>query len=306
MKYIILVLSTVLFISCNTSNKRDQEQSQQKPHIVTTTGMLYDAVINIVQHHMTAEAIMGPGVDPHLYKATQGDLAKLKKASLVVYNGLFLEGKMSEIIHKLGKQQSVVAAAESIPKELLKSAADYKDAYDPHVWFDVQRWKYAVQATSEAIIQIDSANQHIYESNTKDYLKRLDSLDSYAKQQISEIPKAQRVLITAHDAFVYFGDAYDLQVEGLQGISTVADFGLKDIANIIDLILENNIKAIFVETSVSEKSINAVMTGCKEKGHDVKIGGYLYSDAMGELGTEEGTYIGMFKKNIDTIVNALK
>ncbi len=230
----------------------------------------------------------------------------MNRANLIVYNGILLEGKMSEILKKLGRQKPVVAAAESIPKEMLKSAVGYQDAYDPHVWFDVQRWKYAVKSISHALIRLDSANQSFYESNTIDYFKKLDSLDEFVKTRIAEIPEDQRILVTAHDAFVYFGDAYGMQVEGLQGISTVADFGLKDIAEIIDLIIENNIKTIFVETSVSEKSINAVVTGCREKGHEVRIGGYLYSDAMGEFGTEEGTYIGMFRKNIETIVEALK
>ncbi|MEO9484813.1 MAG: zinc ABC transporter substrate-binding protein [Ekhidna sp.] len=304
MSKLILALSIIVVIAggCNTK----EESRGGKPHIVATTGMLYDAVINIGRDKITAEAIMGPGVDPHLYKATQGDLSKFNKADMIVYNGIQLEGKMSDILKKLGRQKPTVAAAESIPIERLKSAVGYKDAYDPHVWFDINRWKYAVKSVSHALIKLDSANQKFYEINTQAYFSQLDSLDMYVRSRLSEIPENQRILVTAHDAFVYFGDAYGIRVEALQGISTVADFGLKDIANLIDLIIENNIKAIFVETSVSEKSINAVITGCKEKGHDVKIGGYLYSDAMGEFGTSEGTYLGMFRKNVETIVNALK
>ncbi|WP_436516559.1 metal ABC transporter solute-binding protein, Zn/Mn family [Ekhidna sp. To15] len=303
MKNLSLILLGILAIfSCSSKT----EQKNEKPHVVATTGMLYDAVINIAGDKVTAEAIMGPGVDPHLYKATQGDLAKFNKADMIIYNGILLEGKMSEILKKLGRQKLTIAAAESIPKEMLMSAIGYQDAYDPHVWFDISRWKYAVKSISHALIQLDSANQQYYEANTQKYFLALDSLDQYVKTRINEIPENQRILITAHDAFTYFGDAYGMRVEGLQGVSTVADFGLKDIAELIDLIIENNIKAIFVETSVSEKSINAVVTGCQEKGHDVKIGGYLYSDAMGEFGTEEGTYVGMFRKNIETIVNALK
>lgn len=304
MKKDLIAILTIVLLAFGCSNTKTNEKT--KPHIVATTGMLYDAVINIAQDKVTAEAIMGPGVDPHLYKATQGDLAKLNKADLIVYNGILLEGKMSEILAKLGRQKPVIAAAESIPKEMLKSAVGYQDAYDPHVWFDVNRWRYAVKSISHALIQLDSANKDFYEANTGEYIQKLDSLDAHVRSRIAEIPEDQRILVTAHDAFVYFGDAYGMQVEGLQGISTVADFGLKDIADIIDLIIENSIKAIFVETSVSEKSINAVVTGCKEKGHEVRIGGYLYSDAMGEFGTEEGTYIGMFKKNVETIVEALK
>ncbi|MEP1032286.1 zinc ABC transporter substrate-binding protein [Ekhidna sp.] len=302
MNQIRILFVVIILASCTTQPK----QATDKPHVVATTGMLYDAVINIAGDKVSAEAIMGPGVDPHLYKATQGDLSKFNKADLIIYNGILLEGKMGEILKKLGRQKPTVAAAESIPKEMLISAIGYQDAYDPHVWFDVSRWKYAVKSISHALIKLDSTNQEFYERNTLTYFKQLDSLDQYVRDRLSEIPENQRILITAHDAFTYFGDAYGMRVEGLQGISTVADFGLKDIAELIDLIIENNIKAIFVETSVSEKSINAVVTGCKEKGHNVRIGGYLYSDAMGTFGTEEGTFVGMFKKNVETIVNALK
>ncbi len=303
MKKVVLIISLCFVFAC-TQNKKDEDSS--KPHVVATTGMLYDAVINIAGDSMTSEAIMGPGVDPHLYKATQGDLAKLNKGDLIVYNGILLEGKMSEILRKLGRKKPTVAAAETIPDSLLLLSANYEGAYDPHIWFDIERWKFAVKEIGDAIISLDSLNKEYYRENIASYLTQLDSLDLYVTSRLKEIPSSQRILVTAHDAFGYFGEAYGIRVEALQGISTVSDFGLKDIANLIDLIIENNIKAIFVETSVSDKSINAVVKGCQEKGHNVKIGGYLYSDAMGEFGTEEGTYIGMFKKNVDTIVGALK
>lgn len=299
-----LLLIFILAVSASCSSTKEEKRT--KLHIVATTGMLYDAVINIGGDSITAEAIMGPGVDPHLYKATQGDLAKFKNADMIVFNGILLEGKMSEILKKLGKQKPVVAAAETIPKEMLLSAIGYKDAFDPHVWFDINRWKYVVKEIANTLAKEDSVNASYYQENATSYLSELETLDAFVREKIAEIPPSQRILVTAHDAFGYFGDSYGMQVEGLQGISTVADFGLKDIANIIDLIIENKVKAIFVETSVSEKSINAVITGCQEKGHNVIIGGYLYSDAMGELGTVEGTYVGMFRKNVNTIVDALK
>jgi len=298
----VLLLTALLFTAC--SNKSNPEKS--KPHVVTTTGMLYDVVINIAGDKMRAEALMGPGVDPHLYKATQGDLSKLNGADIIIYNGILLEGKMIAILEKLGKTKPVIAAARAIPDSLLLPSANYADAFDPHVWFDVSNWKLVVNQISQSLIDLDSLNAEYYKNQTDKYLNRLDSLDSYVKNRLNEIPGNQRILVTAHDAFGYFGKAYDIRVEAIQGLSTVADFGLRDIANLIDLILENNIKAVFVETSVSEKSINALMTGCKEKGHEVAIGGYLYSDAMGESGTEEGTYIGMFKHNAATIAEALK
>ena len=298
--FICILLGTI--ISCSTPEKNESG----KMKVVATTGMLYDAVINIGGDKVEAEAIMGPGVDPHLYKATQGDLAKFKGADVIIYNGILLEGKMTEVLGKLGRQKPVFAVAESIPDSMLLPFAGYKDAFDPHVWFDVRRWCLVATEISNSLCKADSLNAEYYNANLQMYLSKLDSLDSFVQIRINEIPQDRRILVTAHDAFGYFGDTYGVQVEGLQGISTVADFGLKDIANIIDIIMLNNIKAIFVETSVSEKSINAVIIGCREKGHDVRIGGYLYSDAMGEFGTEEGTYIGMFEKNVNTIVEALK
>lgn len=301
----LFLLPVILFFSCGNSNQDNLVESG-KLKVVTTTGMLYDAVINIARDKVDAEAIMGPGVDPHLYKATQGDLSRINRADLVIYNGILLEGKMTEVLDKLAKQKPVLAAAEALPDSLLIGFSKYQGAKDPHVWFDVDRWKLVVKAISKKLQELDTTNATSYQSNTQAFLADLDSLNVFAKNRLSEIPDSQRTLITAHDAFGYFGNAYEIEVRGLQGISTVSDFGLRDIANVIDLILQKQIKAIFVETSVSDKSIQAVVTGCKEKGHDVVIGGYLYSDAMGALGTEEGTYMGMFRKNVNTIVDALK
>ncbi len=300
--FLILSILFGLVSSCSGPEKTNNG----KVKVVATTGMLYDAVINIGGDKIEAEAIMGPGVDPHLYKATQGDLSKFNRADIIIYNGILLEGKMTEVLEKLGRQKPVFAVAESIPEEMLLPFAGYKDAFDPHVWFDVNRWSLVVNEISKSLSTVDSINAEYYEKNAQGYLGQLDSLNAFVTSRIEEIPKERRILITAHDAFGYFGEAYGIRVEGLQGISTVADFGLKDIANIIDIIISNNINAIFVETSVSEKSINAVVTGCQEKGHNVSIGGYLYSDAMGEFETVEGTYIGMFRKNVNTIVDALK
>jgi manganese/zinc/iron transport system substrate-binding protein len=299
----ILLIACIFITSC--TQKKDQK-NDQKFKIVATTGMLYDAALNIAKEKANVEALMGPGVDPHLYKASQGDLAKFNEADLIIYNGLLLEGKMGEILSKIGRTKPVVAAAQSIPPSRLLTAAHYENAFDPHIWFDVELWKYAVSEISIAIQKLDTANINFYKSNTSTYLASLDSLHQYVKSEIATIPKKQRILVTAHDAFGYFGRAYDIEVVGLQGISTVSDFGLKDISNLTDLIIDNNVKAIFVETSVSDKAIKAVVTGCQEKGNNVVIGGNLFSDAMGPFGTYEGTYIGMVSSNVKTIVEALK
>ena len=298
------IFSTLLIISCSTSPSDDGKDHRLK--VVATTGMLYDAALNIGGEKIKASSIMGPGVDPHLYKATQGDLRKFREADLIIYNGLYLEGKMAEILEKQGKNRDVVAAAEVINKERLLSSPIYDNAYDPHVWFDVNLWKEVVTEICRSMQKVDEANAEFYEKNLGMYHSELDTLHSYVKKKLTEIPEQQRILVTAHDAFGYFGRAYNIEVKGIQGVSTLSDFGLKDIAELIDLIIERNVKALFVETSVSQKGIEAVLEGCKQKGHNVKIGGYIYSDAMGEPGTIEGTYIGMVRHNALTISEALK
>ena len=298
----IYLLIIIVLASCQTYS----EKKKDKIYVVTTTGMLYDAVINIGKDKIYADAIMGPGVDPHLYKASIGDLKKIRASDIVVYNGLFLEGKMSKILKKLGKEKAVLAAGDSIPKENLINSTVYKNSYDPHIWFDINNWKYAVKAINHILQKKDTVNASFYSKNTENYLNKLTELHLYIHNRIKEIPKSKRILVTSHDAFSYFGKAYNIRVEGLQGVSTVSDIGLKDIANMIDLIIENEIKSVFTETSVSKKSINALIVGCREKGYNLKLGGKLYSDAMGNFGTQEGTYIGMFTKNIDIITEALK
>jgi manganese/zinc/iron transport system substrate-binding protein len=295
------VLLTVM-IGCNPKKEVDNHTLR----IVTTTGMIKDAVVNVAGPNAEVVALMGPGVDPHLYKATQGDLKKLTEADIIFYNGLHLEGKLGEVLEKLARTKSVIAVASGIPDSLLREVPGFQGAHDPHIWFDVSLWKYAVTHIENFLIEYDSANRQFYNQAAATYRAKLDSLHAAVKADILQLPEAQRVMITAHDAFGYFGDAYALEVRGLQGISTVSEFGLRDVTDLVDFIIERKIKAIFVETSVSEKSINAVIEGCRNKGWQVIIGGSLYSDAMGEEGTLEGTYIGMVNANVQTIVEALK
>lgn len=298
------LLIAVLLLAVACTERKVKENGKIK--IVTTTGMIKDAVENIVGDRAEVTALMGPGVDPHLYKATQGDLEKLTSADIVFYNGLHLEGKMGDVLEKLGRQKPVVAVANNIPDSLLRTIPGFDNTHDPHIWFDVKLWENAVATMADFMIRYDSTSARVYQSNATKYRARLDSLDDSVKKQISQIPQTQRVLITAHDAFGYFGDAYTIEVRGLQGISTVSEFGLKDVTELVNFIIERKVKAIFVETSVSQKSINAVVEGCNQKGWPVKIGGSLYSDAMGTAGTPEGNYIGMVHANVNTIVTALK
>lgn len=299
----IFILTIIVLSSCNQQVKGRKEG---KLRVVTTTGMIYDAVVNIAGDSVEAQALMGPGVDPHLYKATQGDLQRLTGADVVFYNGLHLEGKMGEVLEKLGRLKTVVAVAHEIPETKLRQTPLFAGNYDPHIWFDVSLWKEAVKAVGKTLIEADSTNAAFYQMNLDAYLKELDALHGWVIGEITSLPANQRILITAHDAFGYFGDAYSIEVKGLQGVSTQSEFGLKDIAELVNLIVERQIKAVFIETSVSDRAINAVVDGCRQRGHDVVIGGKLYSDAMGEFGTEEGTYTGMVKANVNTIVSSLK
>lgn len=300
----LLILAGVL-AGCQQKQAGEREPGR-KIRIVTTTGMIQDAVSNVAGDHADVVALMGPGVDPHLYKATHGDLERLTEADIIFYNGLHLEGKMGEVFEKLSRLKPVIAVGESIPEEKLRKVPGFQGAYDPHIWFDVSLWKHAVERVSTFMQDYDSANRAEYADRSKKYLQELDSLHQAVRESILEVPGAQRVLITAHDAFGYFGDAYDIEVRGLQGISTLSEFGLRDVTDLVDFIITRKVKAIFIETSVSQKSIEAVVEGCKDKNWDVRIGGSLYSDAMGTEGTREGTYIGMVHANVKKIVEALK
>jgi manganese/zinc/iron transport system substrate-binding protein len=307
-KWLIMLTGILLFsiIGAGCSNSNESGKKAGKIVITTTIGQIADIVKNVGGDHVEVTALMGPGVDPHLYQASQGDIQKLSKADMIFYNGLHLEGKMGEIFEKIGKEKPTVAAAEAIPKEKLLKSANDSNAYDPHVWFDIDLWSIAVEKVRDELIKFDPKHEEDYKRNAESYLKSLQELKTYAQKQIAQIPEESRVLITAHDAFGYFGRAYGIEVMGLQGLSTDSEYGLKDVQSLVDTIVTRNIKAVFIESSISEKSIKAVVEGAKKRNHTVTIGGQLYSDAMGEEGTEEGTYVGMYRYNIDTIVSALK
>lgn len=296
---LIVLISSVL-LSCNSSTKDEND----KLKIVVSTGMIADAAQNIVGNHAEVKALMGPGVDPHLYKPTQGDITRLTRADIIVQNGLHLEGKMADMLHKIGRKKPVIAMSDGLINSDLRFIEGRNP--DPHIWFSVNKWAKTVAHLSKELQKLDTLHAADYERNTKKYLHRLDSLDIWVKTQIASIPESQRVLITAHDAFGYFGDSYNLKVKGLQGISTVSEFGLKDITTLVDFIIKNKIKAVFVESSVSSRAIEAVMQGCASKNHKILLGSTLYSDAMGAENTPEGTYIGMVSSNVKNIVNGLK
>jgi len=301
---IFCVVAATLITSCSETSQPDQERSKLK--VLATTGMIADLAKNIACDSAEVIAMMGPGVDPHLYKATQGDLSKMRSADIILYNGLHLEGKMGEVLEKLARSKSVMAISDDLERDVLLEDSVFQGNYDPHIWFDVALWSQCIPNVLKTLIEKDSANANYYTKNAERYKERLDSLNSAVENKIGSIPNGKRILITAHDAFSYFGRAYGIDVRGLQGISTVSEFGLRDRVDLIDFIVDRQVNAIFVETSVSEKNILSIVEGCKFKGHDLTIGGNLYSDAMGAEGTEQGTYVGMVEHNVNTIVEALK
>ncbi|MGL4522307.1 MAG: metal ABC transporter solute-binding protein, Zn/Mn family [Bacilli bacterium] len=294
---IMFVIGTVS--GCSTS---EMESDNGKIKITTTTGMIADIVRNVGGNKVEVVSLMKSGVDPHLYKASHGDIKKLDKAEIIFYNGLHLEGKMQEIFEKLERNKPTIPVSKNIPQSELMIA---NTSPDPHIWFDVMKWISAVETVRAELITYAPEHKEIFEKNAQKYIKNLQNLHNYAKERIAEVPRKQRVLVTAHDAFGYFGKAYDIEVLGLQGISTAAEVGSSDIREIRNFLVEKEIPAIFVESSVSKKGITAVIEGAAQQGHEIIIGGELFSDAMGAEGTVEGTYIGMVTHNVDTIVKAL-
>ncbi|MFD3202408.1 manganese ABC transporter substrate-binding protein/adhesin MntA [Bacillus sp. LR_5] len=298
-----VLFATFALTGCGTDSAG--KSADQQLQVTATTSQIADAAENIGGKHVKVTSLMGPGVDPHLYKASQGDTKKLMSADVVLYSGLHLEGKMEDVLQKIGEQKQSAAVAEAIPKNKLIPAGEGK-TFDPHVWFSIPLWIYAVDEIEAQFSKAMPQHADAFRKNAKEYKEYLQYLDKWSRKEIAHIPEKSRVLVTAHDAFAYFGNEYGFKVKGLQGLSTDSDYGLRDVQELVDLLTEKQIKAVFVESSVSEKSINAVVEGAKEKGHTVTIRGQLYSDAMGEKGTKEGTYEGMFRHNINTITKALK
>ncbi|MGP9042041.1 metal ABC transporter solute-binding protein, Zn/Mn family [Cytobacillus kochii] len=303
-RILVTMFSLMVLTACSSNEAGNTENDQLK--VTTTIAQIADGIEHIGGEHVEVNSLMGPGTDPHLYKATQSDISLLQDTDLIMYNGLHLEGKMLEVLEKMGEKTTVVAVGDSLEPSNLLADKDNQNAVDPHIWFDIDLWIEALTTAKDALIEVDPENKDDYEANAEAYFTELRELKAYATEQIHLIPEEKRVLVTAHDAFNYFGNAYDMEVMGLQGLSTDAEYGLGDVQHLVNTIADREINAVFVESSISERSINAVIEGAKEKGHTVSIGGELYSDAMGEEGTELGTYVGMYKHNVDTIVQSLK
>ena len=298
-----LVLSVLSIVACGPPPAPEADDGPAS--VVATTGMIADTAARIAGELAVVEGLMGPGVDPHLYKASESDVRKLSEADLILFNGLYLEGKMGDILVKLARTRPVVAVSESVPEEKRREPPELEGNYDPHIWFDVSLWAETVGPITDALIEVMPNEEATLRANAERVRGELLELDAWVSEQIDTLPEERRVLVTAHDAFGYFGDRYGLEVIGIQGISTLAEAGLQDVDRVVDLVVERRIPAIFVESSVPKRTVEAVIAAARERGHEVTIGGELFSDAMGAAGTIEGTYDGMVRHNVETVVAAL-
>jgi manganese/zinc/iron transport system substrate-binding protein len=274
--------------------------------IVATTNLVADVARRVAGDHARIEALMGPGVDPHLYKASESDVRKLAQADLILYNGLHLEGKMGDILVKMARSRPVVALGEGVPQEALREPPEFAGQYDPHVWFDVSLWAKTLPVVAEELAALDAAHAADYRAAAAAYAAELAELDAWVAARVATLPEERRVLVTAHDAFGYFGRRYGMRVVAIQGISTLAEAGLQDVERVVDLVVEAGVPSIFVESSVPRRTVEAVVAAVRARGHRVEIGGELFSDSLGAEGTPEGAYPGMVRHNVTTIVEALR
>jgi manganese/zinc/iron transport system substrate-binding protein len=275
-------------------------------NIIATTGMVADITRQVAGEHAIVHSLMGEGVDPHLYMPTAADAKAIVSADMVFYSGLMLEGRMTDTFFKAARLGKLVfPVTELIDKKYLLEPPEFQGHWDPHVWMDVSAWSKAVKAIAKALCEQDPDHCEEYRANAKRYQSKLEDLHQYAITSIASIPEDQRVLITAHDAFNYFGRAYGIEVVGIQGLSTESEAGIEDVNRLVNMLVDKGISAVFVESSVSDRNVNALIEGAAAKGHTVRIGGRLFSDAMGQTGSYKGTYIGMLDHNITTITAAL-
>ena len=299
-KILLLLLISFTFLNC-----KNEKKVNDKLNVVATTSMITDLINNIGGEHINLKGLMGSGVDPHLYKASEGDVSKLSNADLIFYNGLHLEGKLVEVFEKM-RNIKTVAISDALDEKTLIGSEYFASNYDPHIWFNIDYW---IQATSFVVNKLAEANPEkktVFEENGAKYIAKLELLKAKMMIAVGVLPKEKRVLVTAHDAFNYFGKSFDFEVVGLQGLSTATEAGVQDVQRLSSFIIEKKIKAIFIESSVPKRTIEALQAAVNSKGHNVIIGGSLYSDALGNIDTPEGAYIGMYEYNMNTIVGALE
>lgn len=300
------LLATVVWLSTPSALFAEEEVSQDASYsVVATTGMIADSVRQVAGEHIEVLGLMGPGVDPHLYRQTRSDISAMINADAVFWNGLYLEAQLESFLERLASRKPVVAVAETVPDEQRRADDDNPNQPDPHVWMSPRRWHYVVDAIEATLSELAPAHSETFAANASAFKEELTALDDYAREVLDNVPASSRVLVTAHDAFGYFGDAYDFEVLGIQGFSTESEAGLARIESLVALLVERDIGAIFVESSVPERNVRALVEGAAARGHTVHIGGELFSDAMGPPGSYEGTYIGMLDHNMTLIARAL-
>jgi manganese/zinc/iron transport system substrate-binding protein len=292
---------------CAPSQAERGDLADRPIHVVATTSMIADLAGQIGGDRVAVEGLMGPGVDPHLYRPSEGDVARLAGADVVFYNGLHLEGRMSEVLEQIeGRGIAAEPVGEAVPVDRRITSAQFQTNIDPHVWMDPALWKAAAGAVARRLAALDPTHADGYRARLAAYEVRLDSLDAWARARTAEVPEAMRVLVTAHDAFNYFGRAYGFDVRGLQGISTATEAGTADVQRLAAFVAERRIPAMFVESSVPPRAIEAVRAAVRARGFEVRIGGNLFSDALGDAASGADTYEGMIRHNVSTIVDALK
>ncbi|MEO0482376.1 MAG: zinc ABC transporter substrate-binding protein [Planctomycetota bacterium] len=307
---VLSALAAALLGACGDpaaqSEATEPSGSDGKATIVATTGMVSDIVRNVVGERADVVGLIDSGVDPHLYKPTRSDIDRLMSADVVFYNGLLLEGKMTDtLVRAATSGKRVHAVTELLDEATLLEPDEFEGLFDPHVWMDPAAWSQAVAAVRDSLIEFDPDGASAYRANAEAYLAQLAELDAYAERVLASVPESRRVLVTAHDAFNYFGARFGYEVVGIQGLSTESEAGVRDIERLVDLLVEREVGAVFVESTVSDRNISALIEGAGARGRQVVIGGELFSDAMGEAGTYEGTYIGMIDHNVTTIARGL-
>lgn len=301
-----LLLFGVTLPGCAPAGSRGEDLSGRSIRVVATTSMIAELVREVGGTRVEVEGLMGPGVDPHLYKASEGDVARMSRADVIFYNGLHLEGKMAELFEQMGVLSiPTFALADAVPEESLLVSEYFTGNYDPHIWFDASLWKDAALLAAENLSSIDSTSAEAYRANATRYATEIEAADQYVRRQLDVLPEEARILVTSHDAFGYFGRAYDFEVKGLQGLSTAAEAGTADVAELADFVAEHRVPSLFTESSVSPRGIEAVRAAVRARGFEVQMGGTLYGDALGAPGTSAGTYSGMVRSNIDTIISGL-
>lgn len=300
----VIVCGLLVGVGCsNNENMTTDNEDGETIKVVTTIAQIGEPLSVIGGDVIEVESLMGPSVDPHLYNPTQSDIATIDRADLIFYNGLNLEVNMVKVFDSIGEEKPVLAIGDTLPKDELLE--EEQGVIDPHIWFDIDLWQRALDAAVEELKEYSPDHAEFFEENKQEYFSELEQLNLEATEKLTSIPEEHRVLVTAHDAFGYFGNKYSMEVIGLQGLSTEDEIGVSDINETIAIIKENQIPAIFVESSIDDRSIQSVIEGAASAGIEVELGGELFSDAMGVAGTEEGTYIGMYRHNVETIYTAL-